>query len=64
MALAYEPRSKTTFLTKPNVWQTQKLLDPLFHHGMEISNAVFYATLPGVTDQGGVGVAVTVGHLV
>ena len=42
-ALAIETR--TTFLAKPNVWQTQKLLEPLFHHGMEISNAVFYATL-------------------
>ena len=44
---------------------TQKLLDPLFHHGMEISNAVFYATSYSVTEgQAGVAVAVTFGHLV
>lgn len=61
-ALATELR--TTFWTKPNVWQTQKLLDPLFHHGMETSNAVFYATFNRVTGQGGVEVAVVGGHLV
>ena len=48
--------------TKP--WQTQKLLDPLFHHETEISNVVFYATSSCVTGGGGVRGAVAGGHLV